>query len=85
MHYSDYGVRPHSRSSDAPFFERVRVAPCPGGLKSLKASHPHPKGWIEVDLKFDGDKASGTVRTPVPGTFEFGGASVELKAGVNEI
>ena len=71
--------------SDAPFFAKVRVAPCPGQLKSLKATHPHPKGWIEVDLSFEGGKAKGTVKTPVPGTFEFGGASVELKAGVNEI
>ena len=71
--------------SAAPFFAKVRVAPCPGGLKSLKATQPHPKGWIEVDLSFEGDKASGTVRTPVPGTFEFGGHTVELKVGVNEI
>ena len=69
----------------APFFEKVRVAPCPGGLKSLKATHPHPKGWIEVDLKFDGDKATGMVITPVPGTFEFGGKTVELKAGINAL
>ena len=71
--------------SAAPIFAKVRVAPCPGGLKSLKATHPHPKGWIEVDLKFDGDKATGMVVTPVPGTFEFGGKTVELKAGINAI
>ena len=69
--------------SAAPFFAKVRIAPCPGWLRSLKATHPHPKGWIEVDLKFDGDKASGTINTPVPGTFEFGGGKVELKPGVN--
>jgi hypothetical protein len=71
--------------SAAPFFKKVRVAPCPGGLKELKASHPHPKGWIEVDLKFDGDKASGTINTPVPGTFEFGGMKVELSRGENRL
>ena len=71
--------------SAAPFFEKVLVAPCPGGLKTLKATHPHPKGWIEVDLKFDGDKATGTVVTPVPGVFEFGGKTVELNAGINAI
>ena len=71
--------------SDAPFFERVRVAPCPGGLPDLRAAHPHPKGWIKVDLKFDGDNAAGMVVTPVPGVFEFGGKTVELKAGCNEI
>ena len=67
----------------APFFAKVRVAPCPGGLKSLKARHPHPRGWVEVDLKFDGDKASGKVHTPVPGTFVFGGREVDLVAGDN--
>ena len=71
--------------SDAPFFERVRVAPCPGGLPDLRAAHPHPKGWIKVDLKFDGDKAAGMVVTPVPGVFEFGGKTVELKAGINAL
>ena len=71
--------------SDAPFFERVRVAPCPGGLPDLRAAHPHPKGWIKVDLKFDGDKATGMVVTPVPGVFEFGGKTVELKAGINAL
>ena len=69
----------------APFFEKVRVAPCPGGLKSLKARHPHPKGWIEVDLRFDGGKATGKVHTPVPGAFEFGGAKVDLVAGDNAL
>ena len=71
--------------SDAPFFERVRVAPCPGGLPDLRAAHPHPKGWIKVDLKFDGDNAAGMVVTPVPGVFEFGGKTVELKAGINAL
>ena len=71
--------------SAAPFFEKVRVAPCPGGLKSLKAMHPHPQGWIKVDLAFDGAKATGTVSTPVPGTFEFAGRTVELKVGNNAL
>ena len=80
MHTGLAGIK-----SAAPFFEKVRIAPCPGGLKSLRATHPHPKGWIEVDLKFDGDKATGMVVTPVQGTFEFGGKTVELKAGINDL
>ncbi|MBR1920607.1 MAG: DUF4886 domain-containing protein [Kiritimatiellae bacterium] len=72
------GIRP-----DAPFFGRVRIAPCPGGLKSIKATHPHPKGWIAVTLSFDGEKASGTIETPVPGTFVYGGRTVELVEGLN--
>ena len=71
--------------SDAPFFGKVRIAPCPGGLRSLKAKHPHPKGWIEVDLRFENGAAAGSVRTPVPGVFEFGGKSVELKPGDNTL
>ena len=72
--------------SDAPFFERVLVAPQPGPLKSFRASYPHPSGkMVEVELKFDGGRAAGVVTTPVPGTFAYGGKSVELKPGRNEI
>ena len=72
--------------SAAPFFEKVRVAPQPGGLKSVKASYPHPCGkMIEVELTFDGGKARGKVTTPVAGEFTFGGVVKPLKPGVNEI
>ena len=42
-------------------------------------------GWIEVDLKFDGAKASGIVVTPVPGTFAFGGKEIILHPGENRM
>ena len=71
--------------SAAPFFEKVLVAPCPGGLQSLKARHPHPKGWIVVDLRFDDGDVTGSVDTPVPGVFRFGGREVALEVGRNEI
>ena len=72
--------------SDAPFFARVKVAPQPGPLKSFKASYPHPSGkMIEVELSFDGDRAIGVVTTPVAGTFVYGGKTVELQPGRNEI
>ena len=74
------GIRPA-----APFFEKVLVAPCPGGLRSLTARHPHPRGFVDVDLKFADGKATGTVRTPVAGTFVFGGQKIELAVGANEI
>ncbi len=67
--------------SAAPGFTKVLVAPQPGSLTSLKARHPHPQGWIDVDLSFDGGVAKGTVSTPVPGTFSHGGRTVPLKAG----
>ena len=70
--------------SDAPFFARVKVAPQPGPLTSLRASYPHPSGKpIAVDLAFAGGRARGTVTTPVAGTFAFGGETVALVPGVN--
>ena len=69
--------------SAAPFFAKVRIAPCPGDLKELHATYPHPQGWIKVDLTFADGKAKGRVETPVAGEFIFGGATVALKPGVN--
>ena len=72
--------------SAAPFFTKVRVAPQPGTLKTVKASYPHPSGqMIEVDLVFGDGTVKGTVTTPVPGTFEFGGQTKTLAVGTNEI
>jgi len=71
--------------SAAPGFGKVRVAPQPGGLRSLKARHPHPQGFVEVDLRFDGDTASGTVTTPVPGEFVYGGRRLALSPGTNTV
>ena len=72
--------------SAAPFFAKVRIAPQPAGLKSVKASYPHPSGrMIEVDLSFEGGKAHGRVTTPVAGEFVFGGETRALTVGVNEI
>lgn len=69
-------------SSAAPFFEKVRIAPQPGDLKSVKATWPHPSGrMIEVDLSFDGGKVKGRLSSPVPGTFEWRGETIPLKAG----
>lgn len=72
--------------SAAPFFEKVCVAPQPGPLKSFKASMPHPSGkQIEVELSFENGKASGRIRTPVPGTFSYGGVEKTLVPGENGI
>lgn len=71
--------------SDAAFFKRVRIAPLPGGLKEIRASHPHPDGWIKVDLKFSGEKVFGSVDTPVEGEFEYKDIKLPLKKGMNVI
>lgn len=76
------GMRPASSG-----FSSLLVAPQPGGLKTVKASMPTPKGMASVDLRFDGGKASGTVNVPqgMPAKFVWAGAETELKPGANEI
>ena len=64
---------------------RVLVAPQPGNLREITAKHPHPDGWIEVDLRFEGGKVYGKVVTPVPGTFAWGGRKIDLSVGGNVI
>ena len=71
--------------SDAPFFKRVKIAPCPGGLAEIHARHPHPQGWITVDLYFVGNTVCGQVSTPVPGVFTYGSRTVALKPGVTDL
>ncbi len=72
--------------SAAPFFERVRIAPQPGGLKSFRASYPHPSGkMIAVDLAFANGRATGIVTTPVPGVFTFGDQTLDLAPGTTKI
>ena len=77
------GVRPMG-----PLFEKVRVAPAPGGLKSVSVKTPHPRGTIEVDLAFDGNGGViGTIVLPsgVDGVFEWNGAETSLISGGNRI
>ncbi len=69
--------------SDGEFFSRVLIKPSPGSLKRIKASHPHPKGMITVDLEFLGDGVSGYVDTPVEGCFKYKNTTLTLKAGIN--
>jgi hypothetical protein len=70
--------------SAAPFFEKVRIAPQPGNLKSIKASYPHPSGkMIEVDLSFSDGGVKGKIVTPVSGEFVYKGIIVALKPGEN--
>ena len=74
-------------TSSAPFFERVRVAPCPGKLRFIRSRTPHPKGFVETDLAFDGDGVSGSVSLPMGVTGEFAWKEhvKELQPGINTI
>ncbi len=70
----------------APHFDKVSIAPNPGSLSTIKASMPHPKGYIAMQLQFDAKgKVKGTVNVPVGGTFNWKGKMMELKAGENKI
>lgn len=75
------GVRPA-----APFFEKVMIAPQPGGLKRIKATVPHPRGLITVDLNF-ADQVNGSICLPdsTKGTFMFKDVIRELHPGNNQI
>ena len=74
--------------SAEPCFRSVRVAPCPGPLKRIHAKAPHPKGFIEVNLRFsDEGTASGFVSLPpsVGGEFFWKGEQLMLDPGFNEV
>lgn len=74
-------------SPDAPFFSKVRVAPCPGHLHRIKAKTVHPKGFVETDFTFNGNAVAGTVVLPegVSGTFVWRGKESPLQPGSNRI
>ena len=65
------------------FFQSVRIAPNPVGLKRIDCAVPCPKGTIEVKLEFDGDDISGTVALPqgLDGVFEWKGLRQALSGG----
>ena len=71
----------------APFFKTVRVAPQPSGLKEIRSKTPCPQGVVETDLRFDGEKVSGTVTLPkgLTGEFVWQGKTLPLKTGENAI
>ena len=69
--------------SAAPFYERVRIAPQPGGLPRIKASYPHPSGeMIRVELDFANGHARGQVMSPVPGEFVWRDRRVSIQPGI---
>ena len=70
-----------------PGFAKVRVAPAPGGLSSVRSLTPTVCGPVSVDLGFADGGAKGTVTLPhgVSGTFVWKGRTVELLTGENRI
>lgn len=74
------GIRPAG-----PGFHEVHITPQPAGLEHIKASLPHPKGLLSVDLRFAGTRVSGTIETPVPGSLYYLGRREGLQPGTNEL
>ena len=82
LHAGVAGVTPAE-----PGFKTVRVAPQPGGLKKITSKTPHPKGFVELDLRFDGDAVRGTVKLPegVSGEFVWRKMRLPLKPGLQDV
>lgn len=70
-----------------PFFKSVRIAPQPGPLKHIAATMPHPKGLIQTDLSFEGERVAGTITLPagVDGSWVWKGKVAPLHAGKQEV
>jgi alpha-L-rhamnosidase len=73
--------------SAAPGYSRVRIAPNLGKLHDLRASVPHPKGVIEVELTLNQGKLTAHVTLPAgtPGEFIWQGQRRELHPGENRL
>ena len=72
--------------TDAPRFEKVRIAPALGKLTKASGTIPHPAGFIRVDYKLDKKgRLDAFVELPagVSGTFVWEGKEYPLQAGKN--
>jgi alpha-L-rhamnosidase len=74
--------------SDAPNFEKIKVEPNLGDLKTASGSIPHPKGEISVKYLID-DKgkinAEINLPTATSGRFVWKGKQIALKSGMNKM
>lgn len=70
-----------------PGFRSVLVRPQPGSLSWIRSATSTPKGLVKLDLRFDGDKASGTVTLPrgLAGKFRWHGKTRSLQPGETAI
>jgi alpha-L-rhamnosidase len=70
----------------APGFAEVQIRPGIQNGESLKVSYPHPQGMIQLDLKAERGKLSGSISLPsqVPGTLIWQGQSLAI-AGKQKI
>ena len=72
----------------APRFAKIRVAPRPGHLRSIRARTPHPRGFVATEFAFAPDgSVSGAVTLPetVMGVFVWNGKEISLNPGRNVV
>lgn len=71
--------------SDAPGFNKVKIEPHLGNLKSAKGEIPHPNGKISANYSFENGKWKIEIGLPktVSGYLLWNGERYELKAGDN--
>ncbi len=76
------GVEP-----DAPGFRSVKIEPAPGYLNEITGKVPHPSGLIEVQLKKENNRLSGTIILPdgLSGQYKYGTQQLNLHEGINII
>ena len=76
------GIYPKSKH-----FKEVVIEPYFNGLKEFKASMPHPKGEIKVELYKKRNKIIGSVTLPAEttGIFKWHGKEIPLTEGTKEI
>ena len=73
---------------DKPGFSSVRIEPALGELNEIKASMPHPKGTISLNLKREGStRIKGEISLPpgLTGKFIWAGKETVLGPGVQKI
>jgi len=71
-------------SSDAPGFEKVRIAPALGKLKEASGSIPHPSGKINVSYTIGANnKLNARIELPegITGVFQWKGKDYQLISG----
>ena len=68
-------------------FKSVRIAPHPAKLNRISGKLPHPNGMIEVNLKKEKDRLTGTIILPkgVTGEYEYHQKKISLTDGLNTL
>nr|MCU0325995.1 alpha-rhamnosidase [Spirosomataceae bacterium] len=74
--------------TDAANFDKVKIQPHLGDLKTASGSIPHPKGELSVKYQID-DKGKMTAEITLPpsvsGRFIWKGKELPLKSGSNKL